>query len=89
MNTSIYKLADNVLFQKVAEETVILEPETGEYFTLDAVGTFMIETLQSGNNITQTLLAVSDNDDTNGDDITTDLSNLVEEMQQKGLLIEL
>jgi hypothetical protein len=89
MNTSIYKLADNVLFQKVAEETVILEPETGEYFTLDAVGTFMIETLQSGNNITQTLLSVSDNYDTNGADITTDLSNLVEEMQQKGLLIEL
>jgi hypothetical protein len=89
MNTSIYKLADNVLFQKVAEETVILEPETGEYFTLDAVGTFMIETLQSGNNITQTLLAVSDNYDTNGADITTDLSNLVEDMQQKGLLIEL
>ncbi|MFT5924948.1 MAG: hypothetical protein ACI9LE_001953 [Paraglaciecola sp.] len=89
MNTSIYKLADNVLFQKVAEETVILEPETGEYFTLDAVGTFMIETLQSGQNITQTLLAVNDNYDTNGADIATDLSNLVEEMQQKSLLIEL
>jgi hypothetical protein len=89
MNTSIYKLADNVLFQKVAEETVILEPETGEYFTLDAVGTFMIETLQSGNNITQTLLAVNDNYDTSGADIATDLRNLVKEMQQKGLLIAL
>jgi methionine synthase I (cobalamin-dependent) len=88
MNTSIYKLADNVLFQKVAEETVILEPETGEYFTLDAVGTFMIETLQSGRNMKQTLLAINDNFDTNGADIAGDLTNLVAEMQQKGLLIE-
>ncbi|MFT4746486.1 MAG: hypothetical protein ACI8XG_000559 [Congregibacter sp.] len=88
MNTSIYKLADNVLFQKVAEETVILEPETGEYFTLDAVGTFMIETLQSGRNMKQTLLAINDNYDTNGADIARDLTNLVAEMQQKGLLIE-
>jgi hypothetical protein len=89
MNTSIYKLADNVLFQKVADETVILEPATGEYFTLDPVGTFMIETLQSGYSISQTVLAVNDNYDTKGADIETDLTNLVGEMQQKGLLIEI
>ena len=88
MNTSIYKLADNVLFQKVAEETVILEPETGEYFTLDAVGTFMIETLHSGQNITQTVLAVNDNYDTTGADILSDITNLVGKMKHKGLLIE-
>ncbi len=43
-----YQLAKNVLFQKVAEETVILEPETGEYYTLNVIGTFIVEQFQQG-----------------------------------------
>ncbi|MFT5311939.1 MAG: hypothetical protein ACI8Z9_000415 [Paraglaciecola sp.] len=88
MTKSTYKLADNVLFQKVQDETVILEPKTGEYFTLDGVGTFMIEKLQSGCTLSDTAQAVSDSYDTNGADIAADLSKLVGEMQQKGLMIE-
>ena len=88
MTTPTYKLADNVLFQKVQDETVILEPETGEYFTLDGVGTFMIEQLQSGSSVADTLLAVSASYDTDGADIAADLKRLISEMQQKGLMIE-
>jgi hypothetical protein len=88
MNSSTYQLADNVLFQKVVDETVILEPETGEYFTLDSVGTFMIEQLQSGATFGETLDKVRASYDTNGADIEHDLSKLLSEMKLKGLMIE-
>ena len=88
MNTSTYQLANNVLFQKVVDETVILEPETGEYFTLDSVGTFMIEQLQSGATFEETLDKVRASYDTDGADIEGDLSKLLSEMKLKGLMIE-
>lgn len=43
-----YRLYENVLFQKVADEVVILEPESGKYFTLDATGAFMLAQMQAG-----------------------------------------
>ena len=43
-----YKLKEDVLAQKVVDEMVILEPENGEYFTVNGVGTEMISLLEEG-----------------------------------------
>lgn len=88
MNTKTYKLIDNVLFQKVDNETVILEPETGQYFTLDPIGTFMIENLQLGQTVTQVTDNVLKTYKAPKSEVETDLQELIVKMVSQGLLLE-
>ena len=88
MSTTTYQLAENVLFQKVAEETVILEPETGQYYTLDEIGTFMIENIQQGKTIKEVVSCVLKKYQTDEQEVTQDLSELIAEMLKQGLLVE-
>ena len=87
-NTCKYQLVDNVLFQKVMDETVILEPENGHYFTLDPVGTFMIENLQSGNNIEQVIQNVKNTYNVSASEVEADLQTLITKMLEQKLLIK-
>ncbi len=37
-----YKIQDDVFLQKVVNETVILAPDSGNYFSLDEIGSRMV-----------------------------------------------
>lgn len=87
-NTSKYQLVDNVLFQKVDNETVILEPENGNYFTLDPVGTFMIESLQEGKNVEQVIESIKSTYDVSVNEVEADLKELLTNMISQKLIIE-
>ncbi|WP_076418105.1 PqqD family protein [Colwellia sp. UCD-KL20] len=87
-NTSKYQLVDNVLFQKVDNETVILEPENGNYFTLDPVGTFMIESLQEGKNVAQVIESIKSTYDVSVNEVEADLKELLTNMISQKLIIE-
>lgn len=89
MSHSNYRLAQDVLFQKVAEETVILEPETGEYYTLNAVGTFMIEQLQQGSSTAEAIDLVLEKYQVDKTEVSQDLAALITQMLKQGLLIRL
>lgn len=82
-----YQLAENVLFQKVAEETVILEPETGEYYTLNAVGTFMVEQFQQGHSKIEVVNLVLKKYLTTEVEATQDIEELLTQMLKQGLFI--
>ena len=88
MHTQTYKLIDNVLFQKVDNETVILEPETGQYFTLDPIGTFMIENLQLGLTLSQVTENILKTYKASKNEVETDLQDLINNMVSQGLLME-
>ena len=82
-----YKLADNVLFQKVAEETVILEPETGEYYTLNAIGTFIVEQFQQGHSKAHVIKVVLDRYEATEGEVEQDIDTLLTQMLKQGLFI--
>jgi len=82
-----YKLADNVLFQKVAEETVILEPETGEYYTLNAIGTFIVEQFQQGRSKADVIKIVLDKYEATETEVVQDIEALLTQMLKQGLFI--
>lgn len=82
-----YKLADNVLFQKVAEETVILEPETGEYYTLNAIGTFIVEQFQQGHSKADVIKVVLDRYEATEGEVEQDIDTLLTQMLKQGLFI--
>lgn len=87
MSEVSYQLAENVLFQKVADETVILEPNTGEYYTLNAIGTFIVELFQQGNTKAEVLNLVLANYQADQAEVTQDIDELVTQMLKQGLLI--
>lgn len=87
MNQVNYQLAENVLFQKVAEETVILEPETGEYYTLNAIGTFMVEQFQQGYSKADVINFVLEKYQATEAEITQDIEELLAQLLKQKLFI--
>lgn len=83
-----YQLTENVLFQKVMDETVILESETGIYFTLDPVATDIVELFQSGKNITEVSEQMTATYQVTKQQVDADITELLEQMTAKGLMIE-
>ena len=88
MNPIFYQLAENVLFQRVADETVILEPETGEYYTLNAIGTFMVEQFQQKNTIEAVIALVLENYQAEEAEVTQDIEELLTNMLKQGLFVK-
>ena len=86
--TNKYQLVSNVLFQKVDDETVILEPENGNYFTLDPVGTFMIENLQEGKSVEQVIELMNTKYEVSTEQVTADLTELITNMLAQNLMVE-
>ncbi|WP_057832347.1 PqqD family protein [Colwellia sp. TT2012] len=87
MSQVSYQLAEDVLFQKVAEETVILEPETGEYYTLNAIATFMVEQLQQGYAKSKVIDLVLEKYQVSKAEVSQDIEELLAQMLKQGLLV--
>ncbi len=81
-----YKIQDDVFLQKVVNETVILAPETGNYFSLDEVGSRMIELFRQTGSVEQTVAALVQEYDAPQVDIERDLLALLEDMAQQGVV---
>ena len=84
--TSRVRLAKDVLIQKVGDDAILLNLNTENYFTLDEVGTRMINTLQESDSVKQAiqkLVQIYEVDETK---LTNDAIRLVEECEQNGLL---
>lgn len=83
-----YQLVTTALFQKITDESVILEAETGIYFTLDELGTFIVEHLKQDKTVASIVQAITENYDVDKLTAQNDLINLLNDMNNKGLLIE-
>ncbi|MCB1841972.1 MAG: PqqD family protein [Halioglobus sp.] len=81
-----YHIPERLLLQSVADEKVILDPESGNYYTLDAVGSRMLDLLRSTNSIEQTVARVVAEFDVSAETAGEDLMELLEQMVQHGLV---
>lgn len=81
-----YQIPAHLLLQSVADETVILDPESGNYFTLDPVGTRMIDLLRSTDSIEQTVAGVVAEFAVSAQTASEDLITLLEQMVEHGLV---
>ena len=83
-----FQLAQHAMFQKVVDETVILDTQSGQYYTLDVIATEMVELLNNGQTVSEVVSTIFDNYDSQKAVIEQDLQELIKEMQSKGLLVE-
>lgn len=81
-----YKIQDDVFLQKVVNETVILAPDSGNYFSLDEIGSRMIELFRETGSVEKTVTAMAQEYNAAEVDIERDLVTLLDEMVEHGVV---
>ena len=84
--TAQVRLAKDVLIQKVGDDAILLNLNTENYFTLDEVGTRIVNTLQESDSLKQAVRKLVEIYDVDESKLTSDAIRLVEECEQNGLL---
>jgi len=77
---------DDVLFQEVGEESVLLSLGRGRYFGLDPVGTRIWHLLPSCPNLASVHREVLEQYDVDPDRLRTDLLDLIHRLEGEGLV---
>ena len=81
-----YKLKSDVLAQKVVDEMVILEPENGEYFTVNGVGSEMIALLEEGKSEDEVVAAMTEKFAVDAEEVRADYQQLLAQLEAQGLV---
>ena len=84
--TARVRLAEDVLMQKVGDDAILLNLNTENYFTLDEVGTRIINTLQESDSVKQAIGKLVGIYEVDESKLTSDAIHLVAECQQHGRL---
>lgn len=79
-------ISEDVYFQNVSSEAVILDTKSGLYFGLDPVGTRMWELLKEHAALQPAYRALLDEYDVTPEKLETDLLSLVNKFIEKGLM---
>jgi hypothetical protein len=79
-------LADGVVLQKAADEAVLLHLDKGLYFSLNAVGTRMLELARQLPDVPSVVAALELEYETTPDVLERDLRRLLAELAAEGLV---
>ncbi len=82
------RIPEEVLTSKVGDETVLLNLQTGMYYSLDPVGTRFIELLQRTSRLDEVHRALLEVFDVSTAKLETDLLKLSQDMLTRGLLVK-
>lgn len=83
-NTSII-ISSNALVQKVGDEMVILDAESGQYYALNEMATEMLEHLKAGLSIQATATQICDEYDVTTTEALEDITIMVTNLLEKNL----
>jgi len=80
------RILDDVLFQELQGEAVLLNLKTGVYLGLDRIGTQIWQLLQADGSLGKVSEVILREYDVTPEKLTRDLVNLVAQMEQQGLV---
>ena len=84
----MYKLPENCVNQKVGDELVILDLDSGKYFGLDEVGARMVELIDEHGEVDKVVAKMLDEYDAGEEQLKTDLEELLLQLISHDLLIK-
>ncbi len=84
---SILQRAENVTFEVVADEAILIDINTGTYFSLNEVGTEFWEMLDGTQTIEQHAAVIANKYEVETDMVVADLLELAEEMAADKLIL--
>lgn len=82
------RIQDDVLFQELQGEAVLLNLTTGVYLGLDQIGTRVWQVLQEDGELNRVMEVMLQEYDVTQEKLAEDLLNLVGQMEKQGLLVE-
>ena len=88
MATNRLKPSDNVLTQKVADEAVLLDLESQNYFGLDPVATLIWDAVSKGLDEEEIVARITAEFDVDDDTARSDLASFLEELRDGKLVSE-
>ncbi len=80
-----YRISEQLLLQAVNEEMVILDPDSGRYFTLNEVGSEMLGRFRQSGDIDDTVAHIAAGYEVSEDTARRDLLALLDELVTHGL----
>lgn len=80
------KVSDNVLFQQINNECVLLNMESEQYFGLDDVGARIWEILSEDGDTEKAIVKLQAEYDTDAETLRKDLSTLLSELENEKLI---
>lgn len=84
---SILQRAENVTFEVVADEAILIDITTGTYFSLNEVGTEFWQMLDGEQTVAQHATAIASKYEVEPDMVVADLLELAEEMAKDKLIL--
>ena len=81
------RIPDDVLFQTVADESVLLDVKQGQYFGLNAAGTRMWQLLAEHGTADAVVRGIVDEFDVDAQTVQQDVDALIGDLVARGLLI--
>ena len=82
------RIQDDVLFQELQGEAVLLNLKTGVYLGLDPIGTIIWQLLQEDGALSRVVEVILREYDVTQEKFEQDLLNLVGQMEKQGLLVQ-
>jgi hypothetical protein len=79
-------ISDQIIFQVVADESVLLDLASENYLGLDEVGTRIWQLINDGETMRSVVATLLDEYDTDEDTLVRDLDNLLGDLQTQGLI---
>jgi hypothetical protein len=81
-----YSIPDSVVVQKVADEMVVLDLESGRYFGLNPTGARMFELLKTCGEPDTVVRLLLEEYDASVEQLDQDLADLVRQLEEHGLV---
>jgi PqqD family protein of HPr-rel-A system len=79
--------ADNALVQKVGDEMVILDAQSGQYYTLNEMATEILEQFTSGSTLQAVVAYVCKEYDVSQSEAQTDIQSMLSTLLEKELVL--
>jgi hypothetical protein len=80
------KINDKIIARKLQGETVLLNMENGDYFTLNTVGTEIYGHISKGKNIDEITGMLFEQYDVDKKDLEKDIRALIEKLKDKNII---
>lgn len=81
-----YQISSNVFSRTVVDEEVLLDPNSGNYFGMNDVGTAIWTQLQTGKSVDQIVAQLVTEFEVTPDLARADVTNYMQSLQQLGFL---
>ena len=85
---AVFKCREGVVKQRASTSLVLLDIESGEYFSLNEVGDRMWELCDGSRSIGELIAVISREYDASEDVVATDVTELLDELVDANLLVE-